>query len=74
MQEIEHPEFQGHLVRDCFLEFTLTLMKNYKKFWVTDGSFRNSKNTKIIRKIAQLDSPNLSYSTMCFDYKIFYLI
>jgi len=34
MQEVEHPEFQGHLVRDCFFEFTLTLMKNYRKFWV----------------------------------------
>ncbi len=53
MQEIEHPEFQGHLVRDCFYEFTLTLMKNYKKFWVCLLLFRSNKSTKIVRKIAQ---------------------
>lgn len=32
MQEIQDPHFHGHLVRDSFFEFLLTLMKNYKKF------------------------------------------
>ena len=35
MQQVEHPEFEGHLVRDSFYEFMLTLMKNYRKFWKT---------------------------------------
>lgn len=34
MQEVQDPQFHGHLVRDSFFEFILTLMKNYKKFMV----------------------------------------
>lgn len=32
--EVEHPNFKPMLIRDAFLEFFLTLMKNYKKYWV----------------------------------------
>lgn len=32
MQEVQDPQFHGHLVRDIFFEFLLTFMKNYKKF------------------------------------------
>lgn len=33
-------DFRGYAVRDCFFEFNLTLMKNYKKFWVFFDTFR----------------------------------
>lgn len=46
MQEVEHPEFQGALVRDCFYEFMLTLMKNYKKFWVGMNTRRKCRSTR----------------------------
>ena len=32
MQEVADPNFRGHLVRDVFLDFFLTLMKNYRKY------------------------------------------
>jgi hypothetical protein len=33
MQEVQDPHFHGNEVRDIFLEFLLTLMKNYRKYW-----------------------------------------
>ena len=32
MQEVADPNFHGHLIRDIFLDFFLTLMKNYRKY------------------------------------------
>lgn len=34
MQEVQDPHFHGHLVRDIFFDFFLTLMRNYRKFWI----------------------------------------
>ena len=64
MQEVEHPEFQGALVRDCFYEFVLTLMKNYRKFWVLTAPLRRSRSTRRARRTARSASPSLSYSTI----------
>jgi len=40
-------------VRDSFYEFMLTLMKNYKKFWVKSRLYRKFTNIKKVNKIAR---------------------
>ena len=41
MQEFQDSHFNGNEVRDIFLEFILTLMRNYKKFFITQQNEKN---------------------------------
>ena len=41
MQEFQDSHFNGNEVRDIFLEFILTLMRNYKKFLITQQNEKN---------------------------------
>ena len=54
-------DFKGYAVRDCFFEFNLTLMKNYKKFWVLFDTSRKFINIKIAKKPPLLTLQNLSF-------------
>lgn len=46
MRAIDYPEFDPYDVRDAFLEFNASLMKNFNKFWVLVGLLRTKASDK----------------------------
>ena len=53
MQEVQDPHFHGNEVRDIFLEFLLTLMRNYRRFWI------KQKEKKLDLSNYDLEEPQL---------------
>ena len=49
MQEFQDPHFRGNEVRDIFFEFILTLMRNYKKFWINKEPSKNESLRELFK-------------------------